>query len=99
MMPVSASTGRNLDRLSEAIFEKLEIIRVYSKAPGKEPDRTSPFVLKKGSTLADFAAKVHQDFARNLKAARVWGDTVYDGQMVQRHHPLQDGDVVELHIY
>ncbi|MDZ7697308.1 MAG: GTPase [Deltaproteobacteria bacterium] len=98
MMPISASTGRNLDRLSEAIFEKLDIIRVYSKAPGKEPDRTAPFVLKKGSTLADFAGKVHQDFARNLKAARVWGNAVYDGQMVQRDHLLQDGAVVELHM-
>lgn len=98
MMPVSVSTARNLDRLSEALFEKLNIIRVYSKAPGKEPDRTAPFVLKKGSTMADFAGKVHQDFASNLKAARVWGNAVYNGQMVQRDHPLQDGDVVELHM-
>ncbi len=59
---------------------------------------TGPFVLKKGSTLADFAGKVHQDFARNLTAARVWGNAVYDGQMVQRDHRLQDGDVVELHL-
>ncbi|MFP4087900.1 MAG: GTPase [Desulfobacteraceae bacterium] len=98
MLPISTVTGRNLDRLKQLIFEKLEIIRVHSKAPGKDPDRSAPFVLKQGDTLADFAAKVHQDFAKNLKAARVWGESVYDGQLVQRDHVLHDGDVVELHI-
>lgn len=98
MIGVSMATGRHVERLKQMIFEKLEIIRVYSKAPGKEPDRSAPFVLKHGDTLADFAAKVHQDFARHLKAARVWGHGVYDGQRVQRDHVLHDGDVVELHM-
>jgi hypothetical protein len=54
--------------------------------------------LTKGSTVAEFAGKVHKDFVEKLKIAKVWGDAVYDGQMVQRDHVLQDGDVVELHI-
>jgi ribosome-interacting GTPase 1 len=98
LLPVSASTGRNLDLLKQTVVERLEIIRVYSKAPGKEPDLTSPFVLKKGSTVADLAAKIHKDFVVQLKIAKVWGEAVYDGQMVQREHVLQDGDVVELQI-
>lgn len=44
------------------------------------------------------AEKVHKDFAENLKTARVWGDAVFDGQMVQRDYRLRDGDVVELQI-
>ncbi|MFO7986173.1 MAG: GTPase, partial [Desulfatiglandaceae bacterium] len=95
MIGISTATGRNLDQLKQILFERLEIIRVYSKAPGKDPDYSSPFVLKSGDTLAEFAAKVHQDFARDLKAARVWGRSVYDGQKVQRDHVLHDGDVVE----
>jgi len=98
LFPVSATTGRNLERLKEVVFERLEIIRVYSKPPGREPDLSAPFVLEKGSTLADFAGKVHQDFLEKLTAARVWGSAVYDGQMVGRAHVLQDGDVVELRI-
>jgi ribosome-interacting GTPase 1 len=54
--------------------------------------------LEKGSTVADFAGKVHQDFFKKLKSARVWGSAVFDGQMVQRDHVLYDGDVVELRI-
>ena len=96
LLPVSATTGRNLERLKQVVFERLEIVRVYSKAPGKEPDLSAPFVLKKGGTVAEFAGKVHRDFLEKLKAARVWGSAAYDGQMVRRDHVLHDGDVVEL---
>jgi ribosome-interacting GTPase 1 len=98
MVAASVTTGRNLDLLKAAIVERLNIIRVYSKSPGKKPDRSSPFVLKKGSTIVDFASKVHQDFAQKLRAAKVWGPAVFDGQMVQRDYVLQDGDIVELQI-
>jgi ribosome-interacting GTPase 1 len=98
LLPVSATTGRNLDRLKQTLFERLEIIRVYSKIPGKKADLTAPFILKKGETIEDFAGKVHHDFVDNLKLARIWGEGVYDGQMVQRDHVLHDKDVVELHM-
>lgn len=98
MLPISVTTGRNLERMKQLVFEKLKIMRVYSKAPGKDPDLATPFVLKKGSTVAEFAQGVHRDFYENLKAARVWGHGVFDGQMVQRDHVLHDGDVVELRI-
>ena len=98
MIATSVTTGRNLDLLKETIVERLNIIRVYSKSHGKKPDRSSPFVLKRGSTIADFACKIHQDFAQKLKSARVWGTAVFDGQMVQRDYVLQEGDIVELQI-
>jgi small GTP-binding protein len=98
LLSVSATTGRNLDRLKWAVFERLEIIRVYSKPPGKEPDFNAPFVMKKGGTVEDFAGKVHQDFLKKLKSARVWGSAAYDGQMVSQDHVLQDGDMVELRL-
>ncbi len=98
LISASTKTGRNLEILKESLVKRLKIIRVYSKAPGKEPDLTAPFVLRKGSTVEDFAGKVHKDFVEKLKVVKVWGDGVYDGQMVQRDHILQDGDVVELHI-
>jgi hypothetical protein len=96
LLPVSAEIGRNLDQMKRAVFDLLEIIRVYSKPPGEKPDRNQPFVMDKGSTVEDFAAKVHRDFLETLKTARIWGEGVYDGQMVGRDHVLHDGDVVEL---
>lgn len=96
LLPVSAETGRRLHEMRRAVFDLLEIIRVYSKPPGEAPDVSAPFVLEKGSTVETFAAKVHRDFLETLKTARIWGKGVYDGQMVGRDHVLHDGDVVEL---
>lgn len=98
MLSVSALTGRNLGKLKEVLFRQLDLVRVYSKAPGKDPDFTSPFVLKNGGTIEDFAGEIHQDFLKKLKFARVWGSTAFDGQMVQRDYVLKDGDIVELHL-
>ncbi len=97
-LPVSATTGRNLERLQQAIYDNLDIIRVYAKPPGKEPDLGAPFVLKRDSTVEDFAANIHKDFVTKLKASRVWGSTVFGGQLVGRDYVLADGDVVELRI-
>jgi small GTP-binding protein len=98
LISISAKTGRNMEFFKETVFKMLNIIRVYSKPPGKEVDRSAPFVLKKGGTIEEFAGQVHKDFLENLKSARVWGSEVYDGQLVGRDHVLHDGDVVELHI-
>jgi small GTP-binding protein len=98
LVPVSASTGHNLERLGQAIVAAMEIMRIYSKPPGKELDLTKPFVVRIGTTVVEFAAEVHQDFSAYLKSARVWGSGLFPGQMVARDHVLQDGDVVELHL-
>jgi ribosome-interacting GTPase 1 len=87
---------RYFDLLGQALYDALEIMRVYAKPPRREPDLSAPFVLKRGSTVEEFAAKVHQDFVRNLQSARVWGQGVFDGQMVGREHVLHEGDIVEL---
>ena len=98
MLPISAQTGRNLDQLKEILFDRLELMRIYSKQPGKEAERTAPFVMKRGDTIAEFAARVHKDLARDLKTARIWGTGVHDGQQVARDHTLHDGDIVELRV-
>jgi ribosome-interacting GTPase 1 len=93
---VSTRTGRNILMFLEKLYALSGIIRVYTKPPGKEADTKAPFVIPAGSTLEDFAGKVHNDFVYKLKYAKAWGRSVRDGQMVQRDYILQDGDVVEL---
>jgi ribosome-interacting GTPase 1 len=97
-MPVSALRADGLEDLRRAIFRALDVIRVYTKAPGQKPDLTDPVVLKRGSTALDAAESVHKDFGRNLKYAQVWGSGKFAGQRVKRDCVLQDGDVIELHI-
>lgn len=98
LIPISITKERCIKQLKKIIFERLEIIRIYSKPPGKEADLTKPFVVKKGSNVEEFAGKVHHDFYQKLKTARVWGSNVFDGQLVGRDHVLHDKDIVELHL-
>ena len=98
ILPVSVLSGRNFDKLRKLVYENLDIIRVYTRARGREPDFSRPFVLKKGGTIEDLSAKIHHDFVNNLKTARVWGKSVFDGQLVQRDYILSEGDIVELNI-
>jgi hypothetical protein len=94
---VSAITGRGLGEIGPLLFCQLGIVRVYTKVPGRPPDRDRPFSLRRGQTVEDVARLVHKDVARSLKYARVWGKAGFDGQHVGRDHPLADGEVVELH--
>jgi ribosome-interacting GTPase 1 len=95
---ISAEHGTGLEVLRTAIYRFLNVIRVYTKQPGKPPDLTSPFTCPIGSTLVEMASLVHRDFAEGLKSARIWGTGVFDGQTVKRDHVLHDKDVVELHL-
>jgi len=95
---ISARAMNGLEGMMKKIYEVLDIIQVYTKAPGEKADYTDPIVLPKGSTLAEGAATVHKDFAAKLKYARIWGSGKHDGIAASRDHVLQDGDVIELHI-
>jgi uncharacterized protein len=97
VVAVSATTGRGLGEIGPLLFRQLGIVRVYTKVPGRPPDRNRPFTLRRGQTVEAVAQLVHKDLARSLKYARVWGKSGFDGQHVGREHLLADGDVVELH--
>jgi ribosome-interacting GTPase 1 len=94
---VSATSGQALEQLASFLFRALGIVRVYTKPPGHPPDRTRPFIVRRGNTVSDVARLVHQDVARSLKFARLWGSGAFDGQQVGPDHAVADGDVVELH--
>jgi uncharacterized protein len=97
---ISASTGAGLPEFARAVFDDLQLVRVYTKIPGKKPEFEKPYVLKLGSTVMDAARHVHKDFVEQLKYARLFrrvGGTL-DGRMVERHHVVEDEDILEFHI-
>jgi ribosome-interacting GTPase 1 len=94
---VSAKTGQGLAELAPFLFRALGVVRVYSKVPGKPPDRERPFVVRRGDRVLDVARLVHQEVAAQLKYARLWGSGEFDGQHVGPEHRVADGDVLELH--
>ena len=80
------------------IWKSLNIIKVYTKEPGKKPT-FPPIALKKGSAIKDMAQRVHKDFLKKFNYARVWGKSAkFPGQTCGLNHHLEDGDIVELHM-
>ncbi len=97
VLAVSSQEGTHLEDLRRKIYEALEVVRVYTKAPGKDPSLDDPVVLPKGSTIVDVGASIHKDFAEKLKFARVWGPGKFQGQRVPRDYVVQEGDIIEFH--
>ncbi len=98
-IPVSAATGQGCAGFARAVFDLLEVVRVYTKPPGKTAELERPYVLRRGATVLDAARQVHKDFAEHLRFARLYRrDGSHDGMMVERHHTVQDEDILEFHL-
>ncbi len=95
---VSSENKEVLKELKRLIFSALDLVRIYTKTPGKPPDMNDPLILQKGSTVMEAARSLHKDFARELKFARCWGGDHFEGQRVERTYSLQDRDVIEFHM-
>lgn len=97
VVAVSIERPDTLVEFSRAVFDLFGIVRAYSKRPGKEADRKAPFLLPVGSTVSDFAEKVHRSFAARFSFARGWGSGKFEGQRLGPGDVVEDKDVIELH--
>jgi len=86
-----------VEELKKKIFALLEKVIVYTKKPGQPADYNEPLVLRKGTTVEDFAGMLHKDFARNMKYVKVWGSSKFEGQRVSKDYHLQDFDTIEIY--
>ncbi|MCL0065094.1 50S ribosome-binding GTPase [Dehalococcoidia bacterium] len=97
VISISAEKGTGLEGLRKDAFDLLEVVRVYTKAPGERTNMDDPMIMRKGSTVEDAAEGVHKDFRKGLKYALIWGSGKFAGQRVKKDHVLKDGDIIELH--
>ena len=97
IIPTSAHRNENLDGMSWALYEHLDILRVYTKIPGKKRE-TKPIVLPEGSVVEDAARKVHKElFVERFRAAVILRENdKIKRRTVGLNYPLQDGDVLQL---
>ncbi len=98
VLSISGTTADGLDALKAAMFEALDVVRIYTKLPGQKPDMTEPYTLPAGSQAIDGVRAVHREFADRLKYVRIWGSGRFDGQQVPSDHVLEDGDIIEVHL-
>ncbi len=96
---VSAEADVNINLLKEMIYQKLNFIRVYLKEPKKDADLNEPLIVTIGISIEGVCNKLHKDFIKKFKFARVWGKSAkFPGQRFMLNHVLQDQDILELHI-
>ncbi|CAD8152614.1 unnamed protein product [Paramecium octaurelia] len=97
-VPISAFLEWNLDELVERIWDYLDLIRIYTKPKGLEPDYNAPVILqRKFSTITDFCNKLHKSMIKDFRYALVWGASVkYNPQKVGKDHQLLDEDIVQI---
>jgi hypothetical protein len=94
---IAADKGMMIDELKEEIFDHLKLIRIYLKPQGKKADMEEPLIVRKGSTVEDVAGKLHRDFLKNFRHAKIWGKSVkFPGQKVGLEHVMEDKDVLRL---
>jgi uncharacterized protein len=90
---VSVKNHAHMDQLKREIWDICQLMRIYTI---DTPD-SEPCVIPIGSTAIQMAERIHKDFVKKFRYARVWGKSVkYDGQRVGKDHVLMDGDVIEL---
>ncbi|MEM3364434.1 MAG: GTP-binding protein [Candidatus Micrarchaeia archaeon] len=96
-IPMSAESGKGIEEFKEALFQKLELIRVYTKSRFEGVDYDEPLVIKSGSTVEDVCISIHRDLRKNFKYAIVTGPSAkFRSQRVGLNHVVMDGDVIQI---
>jgi len=98
MVATSIIDDDSLESFKKAIYGGLNIIRVYTKPIGHDPDYKDPIILRIGGTVEEAAMTLHKDFAQKMKYAKIWGKGKFEGQRVQKDFVLSDGDILEFHV-
>ncbi|HLE07554.1 MAG TPA: GTPase [archaeon] len=84
------------EKLFSELWEKLNLIRIYTKQPDRPPEKKA-LVLRERSNVRRACFSVHKDFVKHFKFARVWGSAKIPGERVGLEYVLRDGDVLEIH--
>jgi len=99
LLPVSCKTQMGLESLGKELFESMNLIRVYTKEPNEKEPSKKPFILKKGATILDLAKQIHSDFYKQFSYSKVWSKRLpFSPQKVGLSFPLEDRDIVEIHV-
>lgn len=96
---VSAETGEGLDKLKEEIFQELQLVRVYMKEKGENPDKDDPLILTEGATVEDALDTLPSGIKDRFKDARVTGESSdFPKQKVGTDHVFKDEDILQLNL-
>lgn len=98
-VPLSSQHGWNIDELMEEIWDRCNMLRIYTKPKGQIPDYEEPVILhsERNPTIEEFCGRLHKDLINQFSHALVWGRSAkHQPQRCGKDHVLMDEDIVQL---
>ncbi len=101
ILPISTLKGLGILNLKQEIYKGLDVIRVYTKEPGKEHS-PKPIVFPRGAVIEDVAKRLHDKFLKNFKFARISRQDPLDKKTISKkqvgiNYELQDRDIIQFY--
>lgn len=98
-VPISSRDEWGLDELMEEIWDRCNMMRIYTKPKGQIPDYDEPVILHSqgNPTVEEFCNRIHRGLMDSFSHAWVWGKSAkHQPQRCGKEHRLEDEDVVQL---
>mmetsp|Transcript_26469 Transcript_26469/g.30294 ORF Transcript_26469/g.30294 Transcript_26469/m.30294 type:complete len:374 (-) Transcript_26469:88-1209(-) len=98
-VPISSQHKWNMEELMEEIWDRCNMIRIYTKPKGKSPDYDEPVILHSegNPTVEQFCNRLHRSIMLEFSHAIVWGQSAkHQPQRCGKDHVLMDEDIVQI---
>lgn len=94
---MSCELDLGIEDLKEEIWRQLDLLRLYTKRRGVQPNLDDPMVVRSNSTISEVCDAIHRDMKNQFKYALVWGSSAkHSPQKCGLSHPIHDEDVVQI---
>lgn len=98
-VPISSANKWNLEELMEEIWDRCNMLRIYTKPKGQMPDYEEPVILHSegNPTVEEFCNRLHKHLMAEFSHALVWGRSAkHQPQLCGKDHLLMDEDIVQI---
>ncbi|KAI4208023.1 MAG: hypothetical protein LQ346_000187 [Caloplaca aetnensis] len=94
---MSCELDLGIQDVVERCWYELQLLRIYTKRKGEEPDFSEALIVRNNSSIEDVCDQVHRTLKDNFKYAMVWGASArHVPQRVGLSHTVADEDVVSI---
>ncbi|MCJ1322668.1 Ribosome-interacting GTPase 2 [Xylographa vitiligo] len=94
---MSCELDLGIQDVVERCWQELQLMRIYTKRKGDEPDFSEALIVRNKSTIEEVCDQVHRTLKETFKYAMVWGASArHVPQRVGLSHVVADEDVVSI---
>ncbi|KAI4115556.1 MAG: hypothetical protein LQ345_003867 [Seirophora villosa] len=94
---MSCELDLGIQDVVERCWHELQLLRIYTKRKGVEPDFSEALIVRNNSSIEDVCDQVHRTLKETFKYAMVWGASArHVPQRVGLGHMVADEDVVSI---